>query len=134
MKKASLLLLAAIAATSAVVGAAGAQPYGPPPPYHENRGPGFHGPGPGPQAWDIDRRIDWLQRRIEHGRADGSLDRREAMRAQRALDSIRAEVRRARYRHDGQLEGYERERLQGRLDELNGRLHWMRQNDERRPW
>ena len=44
-------------------------------------GPPRYGPppaaAPAPRGWELDRRIDWLQQRIERGRADGSLDWRE---------------------------------------------------------
>jgi hypothetical protein len=138
-----LIIAAALAATaiSTIAAPALAQPYGPPPPppaphdWHPGGpgGPGFGGPG-APGGWDIDRRIDWVQDRIARGRADGSLDRREAFRAQRALDGIRAEERRDRYHNGGRLNDGDRIGLQGRLDQLNDRLHWMRQNDVRRPW
>ncbi len=143
-----LIIAAALAATalSTIAAPAMAQPYGPPPPPPHDwhgpdgpqgpggpGGPGFGGPG-APGGWDIDRRLDWVQDRIAHGRADGSLDRREAMHAQRSLNSIRNEERRDRYYNGGQLREGDRFRLQQRLDRLNDQLHWMRQNDVRRPW
>ena len=69
-----------------------------------------------PGGWDLDRRLDWLQQRINRGRDDGSLDRREAWRAQRKLDSIRYDERRARYRHHGSISDNDRAELQARLD------------------
>ena len=95
MKLSTLAILAAsgvIAAATPVM----AQPYGG---YHD-RGDrhdhsdrGDRGRDDGPRAWDLSRRIDWLQRRIDRGREDGSLDRREAYRVQSALDEIRHDMR-----------------------------------------
>lgn len=104
-------------------------------PYHHgwDHGPGPGGPG-APAGWDLDRRIDWLQHRIDRGRDDGSLDRREAFRVQRALDDIRQDERRMRYRNGGRLNDRQRDMLQDRLDRVSDRIRWLRHNDERRPW
>jgi hypothetical protein len=40
----------------------------------------------------LQHRIDWLQQRIDRGVRDGSLDRQEARRAQRQLDSLRRDA------------------------------------------
>ena len=135
-----MIIAAAMAATAiaAISAPAMAQPYGPPPPPHGD----WHGPGPGPgpggpmrsEAFPLDQRIDWMQTRISRGLGDGSLDRREAFRAQRQLNSIKSDLRHDRYRGHGQLSDYDRQALEGRLDRLNDQLHWMRQNDDRRPW
>jgi hypothetical protein len=86
-------------------------------------------------AWNIDRRIDWMQKRINRGRDDGSLDRREAWRAQGQLDLIRSDAARMRAHNGGNwLRGDQRDRLNNRLNRLNDQLHWLRRNDERRPW
>lgn len=102
-----------------------AQPMGPPHP----------GYGPGPASgWDLDRRIDWMQQRINRGRDDGSLDRREAWRVQQELNRVRRDEDRMRGMHGGRLWDRDRMMLQARLDRLNDQIHWMRHNDERRPW
>lgn len=126
-------LACAIAAAALVSGApALAQPYGPPPGPH---GPGMMGPGaPAPGGWDLHRRIDWMQHRIDRGRQDGSLDRREAFRVQRELQRIRMDEDRMRDRHGGRLWDRDRMYLQQRLDRLNDQIRWLRHNDERRPW
>jgi hypothetical protein len=121
--KAVVASLALVAAAPAI-----AQPLPPPPP------PRPIGPPPAPSGWDIARRIDWLQDRIARGRADGSLDWREARRVQRELDHIRGEEARMRARHDGRLWDRDRLRLEARLDELSDHIRWLRHNDERRPW
>lgn len=72
-------------------------------------------------------RIAFLQSRIDRGAADGSLDRREAKRASRELDSIRRQDARMHYR-DGRLDPGERAVLQSRLDDLSRRIRWMRHN------
>jgi len=92
-----------------------------------------HGPG-APGGWDLDRRIDWMQQRIDRGRADGSLDRREADRVQHELDRIRHDDHEWRERNGGWLNDGQRQALQDRLDRLNDQMHWMRDNGERRPW
>ena len=122
-------MISAAAAALALLSAAPAalaQPYGPPPP-----GPGMGGPQRG---WQLDQRIDWMQRRIDRGRADGSLDWREARRVQGELFHIRRDERMMRDRNGGRLSDRDRFFLQDRLDRLNNQLRWLRHNDERRPW
>lgn len=125
------LTMAAVAASALMALAApslgAAQPYGQ---------PGWdHGPGPGaPGGWDIDRRIDWTQQRIEHGEADGSLDHREARRVEHELDKIRKEEHHWRKHDGGWLDDGQRQALLQRLDMLNDQIHWLRDNGERRPW
>ena len=87
-----------------------------------------------PSGWDLDRRIDWLQQRIDRGRSDGSLDRREARRVQHELRRIRIESNRMHARHGGRLWERDRARLEAQLDRLNDHVRWLRHNDERRPW
>ena len=112
--------LAVLTATPAL-----AQPYGRPPPPAANA----------PNAWDINRRIDWLQDRIQRGRTDGSLDRREARRVERELRTIRMDARRMERRHGGHLWGREQAMLNSRLDRLAQHVRWARHNDDfRLPW
>jgi hypothetical protein len=75
-------------------------------------------------AWD---RIQFLQQRIDRGRADGSLRPAEAMRVQRELRSIRIQFHRMVGR-DGRLGPREDARLQARLDDLSRRIRWLRHN------
>ncbi len=148
MKKTSLTLLAALAAVTAIAGPALAQPYGPPPAgayRHDDGAPGGYRHDDGPQGgyrhddrqpggWEIDRRIEWIQERIRHGRDDGSLGRQEFFRVQRELNSIRREENMDRRRDGGRLDGRVREDLQNRLDRLNDQIRWLRQGAERHPW
>ena len=75
---------------------------------------------------DARQRADWLGVRIERGRSDGSLSRREASDAMRSLNSIRQQDQAMR-RH-GQLRGRDEAIIQAKLDDLNGRVRWARQN------
>ena len=64
----------------------------------------------------IQQRIDWLEQRIQRGRADGSLSRVEAQRAQREL---------AQLDRDAAM-------LDQRLDNLSRNIRWSRRdNDDR---
>ena len=98
----------------------------PPPP----QGP----PPPAPGDWSLDQRENWIQQSIDRGRADGSLTRREALRAQRGLDSIRRTQGDLIARDHGRLNDTDRFYLEQRLDRLRGGLHWMRQNQDVVPW
>ncbi len=106
-----------------------------------NGGPGLPPPGAmpppppsGPGQWSLDQREDWIQQRIERGRADGSLSRREAFRAQQSLNSIRAMQARLTRRDGGRLNGPDRLYIEQRLDSLRNSIHWMRDNGEFAPW
>jgi hypothetical protein len=75
-------------------------------------------------AWE---RIGYLRDRIQRGRADGSLTRSEAARAERQLRQIQREAWRMR-RSGGGIGPAENDRLQARLDDLSRNLRWMRHN------
>jgi len=75
------------------------------------------------QSWDRDafwrgapqglqQQMDWLQQRINRGVADGSLDRQEARRVQRKLDTLRRDAA----------------KLQKRLDDLSRSIRWTRRD------
>jgi hypothetical protein len=70
------------------------------------------------------QRVDFLQRRIDRGLADGSLDRREARRVQYQLNSIRRDASGRR------LTPQRRDMLNQRLDNLSREIRWAR-NDGR---
>ncbi|WP_230206687.1 glycine zipper 2TM domain-containing protein [Novosphingobium sp. Gsoil 351] len=61
------------------------------------------------------QRIDWLERRIDRGIADGSLDREEARRARYQLDTLRRDA----------------DALDARLDSLGRNLRWARRDGDR---
>jgi len=85
-------------------------------------------------TWNLDRRENWLQERIARGRADGSLDGREARSAELQLQRIREQQSDLVIQDGGALSPADLGMLEGRLDALNDRLHWLRANNERRPW
>jgi hypothetical protein len=127
MKK--TLMIGLVGGLTVLSGAAAmAQPYGPPPPR-----PGYDRP-PAPAGWGIDRRLDWLQQRVDRGRADGSLDWREARRVQHEIYQIRHRVNWIRARQDGRLYDNQRAEFQDRLDRVSDQVRWLRHNEERRPW
>lgn len=78
---------------------------------------------------NIRQREAWLERRIQRGRSDGSLTRREADRALRELADIRQQEYRLS-RRDG-LDQREQQIVQARLDDLSQSIKWARQNNNR---
>jgi hypothetical protein len=72
-------------------------------------------------------RIQFLQDRINRGVADGSLDRREAWRANRELNNVRQWIRRMHWQGE-RLTPDQRQRVQARLDDISRQLRWMRHN------
>lgn len=89
------------------------------------------------QGWDSGRfwrgapqgtweRIQFLQLRIDSASRDGSLDRREARRANRELRSIRMDAQRLRNRYRGNMRSGDNMAVQARLDNLSRNLRWMR--------
>ncbi|HEY2658953.1 MAG TPA: hypothetical protein VGI79_04475, partial [Caulobacteraceae bacterium] len=92
MKKACLTLFAVLAASTALTAPALAQPYGAQPAQGGYDRDHDHDRGAGqPGGWDIDRRIDWMQERINRGGGDGSLDRHEFHRVQGQLNRIKSD-------------------------------------------
>ena len=92
-----------------------------------------------PPAWDRDafwrgaptdpyQRIDFLQRRIQHGIDDGSLSPREARRSRYQLNQIRQNADRMRWRHHGNFRPADYDYIQGQLDNLSQQIRWQRQN------
>jgi len=65
-----------------------------------------------------------MQRRIDRGVSDGSLDRREARRAQDELNGIKRDARDMGRRINGRQAAV----LQQRLDDLGKRLRWQQAN------
>jgi hypothetical protein len=104
--------------------------YAPPPP------PPGYGPGPGPGPGDfwagaprgIHQRIDFMQDRIGRATQGGWLSPREVERINGELNRIRSEDQRLRYQDGGHLRPQDRDYLQGLLDNLSQRLHWMEHN------
>ncbi len=105
-----------------------------PPPVVTPPPPVIAPPPPGPMAWSLERREAWMQERIDRSRTDGSLSRREAYRAQRALSDIRSTQARFMRRDYGRLSDAHRAYIEQRLDRLRDSLRWMRGNGETAPW
>lgn len=127
MRFVTLAILAATGVIS-VSAPALAQPFDHPRGWHDR------GRDEGSRSWDLSRRVDWLQRRIEHGRDDGTLDRREAFRVQSRLDEITRDMRMMQRENGGNLSHRQRDSLEERLDRVNSQIRWLRQNDDARPW
>ena len=79
----------------------------------------------------IGERINFMEQRIQAGRDDGTLTRREYMTAQDDLKDIRFQQENLRRRDRG-LSPADRDYLQSRLDTLGQRIRWMRNNDNSR--
>jgi hypothetical protein len=88
---------------------------------------------PGVGDWPLERREDWLQQRINAGRADRSLDRREAYRAQMMLNDIRQTQHRMMRHAGGRLRDSDRAILEQRLSRLSDMVRGARR-DEAPPW
>ena len=87
-----------------------------------------------PSGWDIDRREQWLNERVERGVADGSLDHREAHKVHDKLRDIHRLEDRMRMRDGGRLNDEDRAVLEDKLEDVSNRIHWMRENNEAAPW
>jgi opacity protein-like surface antigen len=74
-------------------------------------------------AWE---RVDFLQHRIDAGRADRSLNEREGVRAQADLRQIREVAAQMRERDGGSLNATDESYVQGRLDNLSRQIRWDR--------
>jgi hypothetical protein len=113
------------------------QPNVPPPRYddHQPMNPGMSpGMNQGMGAWTLERREAWMQERIDHARADGTLTRRDAYRAQASLNQVKALQARMLRRGHGQLRDVDRQYLEQRLDHVRDTMRWLRQSNETAPW
>ena len=103
-------------------------------------GPGSYRPGPSrPGPYDTGafwrgspdspyQRIQFLQDRVNHGVADGSLDRREAARVNGELNGVRGWIHRMHWEDEGRLTSGQRAQVQRRLDGISRQIRWMRHN------
>lgn len=92
--------------------------------------PPMHGGG---NDWSLERREDWLQQRINQGRADGTLNHRAAYRAQAGLNEVRATQARMLRMGHGRLRDRDRAFLEMRLDRVRDTIRWARQSDDNMP-
>ncbi|MBW8881307.1 MAG: hypothetical protein JF615_07790 [Asticcacaulis sp.] len=78
----------------------------------------------------IENRIHNLRERIQDGRRNGSLSRREAYRLENRLNDIASLKRSYEYSGYG-INGQEAATLDARLDDLSGQLRWQRHDGNR---
>ena len=71
------------------------------------------------------QRIEFMQRRIDRGAADGSLTRKEAKKSQKTLNKIRSDAR-----NMGRLNDREAAQLNSRLDALGQKVSYRRQDND----
>ena len=124
MKQITMGILGALlsaTAASAQFGPPPGPPHGPPSAY--DRGAFWRGAPDSPY-----QRIQFLQDRVNHGLADGSLDRHEGLRVNRELNGVRQWIHRMHWEDEGKLTPDQRGRVQVRLDQISGQIRWMRHN------
>jgi Spy/CpxP family protein refolding chaperone len=85
--------------------------------------------------WDLNRREQWLQERVDRGLQDGSLSADEARHVRHDLEDIHEEQVRLQDANDGELMEEDSDRLEEKLDHVASNIHWLKkQNDEMPPW
>lgn len=85
--------------------------------------------------WTLREREDWLGDRLRVARDDGSIDGSEFDRVHHELDRIRDDENRMRGVHDGgQLTDNETSMLEARLDGVADQIHWLHEDQFRKPW
>lgn len=85
--------------------------------------------------WTLKEREDWLTHRLDQARDDGSIGGEEYHHVSNELADVQAEESSLRGRHDGgQLTDSENASLEGRLDYIGDRIHWLRATNLDRPW
>ena len=107
--------------TATAASAQYAPPPGQPPAY--DRGAFWRGAPDSPY-----QRIQFLQDRVNHGLADGSLDHREGNRVNHELDGVRQWIHRMHWEDEGKLTPDQLGRVQARLDQISGQIRWLRHN------
>ena len=84
--------------------------------------------------WTLKQREDWLYDRLSKASDDGSLDHHEYERVRHELADIRSNEDDLRGHHDGQLTDNETAQLESRLDGVANQIHWLHDNNFRKPW
>lgn len=85
--------------------------------------------------WTLKEREDWLGDRLRAARDDGSIDGGEFDRVHHELDRIHDDENRMRSDHDGgQLTDNETSTLEARLDGVADQIHWLHEDQFKRPW
>ena len=108
----------------------------PPPPRYDRREDYGYGAGPN-GFWrgapvSIREREDWLEQRIQRGIERGTLDRREARRAQDGLRDVRLTEQDLRRRDGGRLSRRDQDYIEMRLDNLGQQIRWLNETGPRR--
>ncbi len=70
-------------------------------------------------------RIQFLQDRVDHGLANGSLDPHEAARVTGELHAVRGWIRDKHWEDGGRLTPEQGAHLQERLDQISRQIHWL---------
>jgi hypothetical protein len=84
--------------------------------------------------WTLKEREDWLNKRLDMARDDGSIDHAEYDRLHDNLDAIRDQENRMRDAHDGQLTDNQTAALETSLDQMADHIHWLHEDKFQRPW
>jgi hypothetical protein len=82
----------------------------------------------------LKQREDWLSDRLRVARDDGSINGSEFDRVHHELDRIHDEENHLRSDHDGQLTDNETSTLEARLDGVADQIHWLHEDQFRKPW
>ena len=93
--------------------------------YEQGRSPGFVREG-----FDLFQRIDRLQDRVQRGRINGSINRREARRVMEQLTDVRSDLERAT-RGYHRLSPGEHARFEDRLERVGGMIRRVSDRDDR---
>lgn len=84
--------------------------------------------------WTLKEREDWLRDRLQMARNDGSIDDAEFDRVHHELDRIHDSESDMRGQQDGQLTDNETASLEARLDGVADQIHWLHEDQFRKPW
>ena len=86
-------------------------------------------------TWTLNEREKWLQDRLQTARDDGSINGDEFDRVHHEIDRIRDDENHMRGDHDAsQLTDNETATLETRLDGVADQIHWLHEDQFRRPW
>jgi dihydroxyacetone kinase len=85
-------------------------------------------------SYTLKERESWLHERLDKARSDGAIDHGEYSRVKDELGSIQNTEDRMRDHHDGQLTDNQTAMLEGRLDAVAEKIHWLHEDSFQRPW
>ena len=85
--------------------------------------------------WTLKERESWLNDRLQTARSDGSINGDEFDRVHHEIDRIHDDENQMRGDHDAsQLTDNETATLETRLDGVADQIHWLHEDQFRRPW